>query len=319
MADGNSDLEPALEMCNDLKRDIDEFAKEAAAPSKDHELILALLRRLLDKVDDTIPSLHLALRSIEGGGRHVPSSSQLLQASSIVQAAKLPTTGYKVIFCLRMYSLFAANVRSETAPFTWKEEFYKCQLTLRHKAAFQYELEIQEDINDGRYHEEKEGRKMTIDVHNVKRMYYTQSGALLHIEDSKAPVLVLKVQKNKAPVSTEHEHEQIKVKQENPDIAVDELRDADWYAFETWTDGIESEEDEEEEGDDEQEETKDSAKAKETKERSPKPEPVDPEVAFEFKTSLLLLESVIKLSTLEVSERINHLNASDDLLHLYMS
>ena len=324
VADGNKDLEPALELCNDLKRDIDTFAEEmkdyydttsAEKKSNDKDkttttsaYVRSRLKTLLASVDVSIPSLHLALRSLESpSDKKYVSSSKLLQASAILKKTK------KCQFKLRLYSLFAANARKDnTAGFTWKEEFAKCQLQINnnkkendHDDKFAYELKLTEDLDDGRYHEENEGpHTLAIDLSNVKKMYYTRSGALLNIEDSKTAVLVLKVVK-KEDIGEEKEEEagNIEVKEENPEIIQSELKQADWYAVEIWTNGDEDEEDEEEE-----KEKKPEAPTKTQQQQQQVEQP-----------SLLLLESVIKLALLEISEQMDHLDASDDLINLYMA
>ncbi|KAG0164799.1 hypothetical protein DFQ28_009642 [Apophysomyces sp. BC1034] len=313
VADGNSDLEPALEMCNDLKQEIDDFAAEMddelgkKKQGGNTDYIVLRLKRLLANVDDVVPSLHLALRSLEASlGKPVISTSRLLQAAGIIDASK---RGEPTRFALTLYSLFAANVRapaSAESPFTWKEEFHKCQLVLDQRKPFDYTLAIREDLDDGLYHEELEtgkedavGRLLTLDIQNLKRMYYTRSGALLNIEDSKTPVLVFKVLKQKE--RKEEDHQQIKVKDAQPEIDRSELQDADYYAIQFWT---EPEDEEEEEGDS-------------GKKNSPSSNSKDQEASFP--KTLLLLESVIQLSLLEVSEQMDYLNASDDLLALYMA
>ncbi|KAI9255210.1 RanGTP-binding protein-domain-containing protein [Phascolomyces articulosus] len=327
VADGNKDLEPALELCNDLKRDIDAFAQEmrdyynASDNQKkgDHGkdttttngYVRTRLKTLLAAVDVSVPSLHLALRSLESPSdkKHI-SSSKLLQASAILKKTR------KCILQLRLYSLFAANIRDESAEgFTWKEEFAKCQLqihpTTNKKDSFGYELQLTEDVNDGRYHEEGEApHTLTIDLANVKKMHYTRSGALLNIEDSKAPVLVLKVMKEKKEDKGDEKVGSIEVREENPEIAQSELEQADWYAVEIWNNGDEDNEDSDEEDEKEDKENKTDQTSKTTKLRGEKQ--ID-------QPSLLLLESVIKLALLETSEQLDHLDASDDLIDLYMA
>ncbi|RCH86103.1 hypothetical protein CU097_002106 [Rhizopus azygosporus] len=278
VANGNEDLEPALEMCNDLKRDIDNFANQVDT-IKEPEQVKYQLKRLLENIDDAIPSLHLALRSIENQlGRATVSPSRLVRASSVLNSDSKT-------FTLKLYSLFTANQRDASAyAFTWKEEFHKCKLTVSKKD-WNRTLVIQEDLNDGLYHEEdEEGKKMTIEIENIERMYYTQSGELLNIEDAKTSVLVLKVLKEKK--SEKEEESKVETKQTAPEIIKEELRTANWYAFGLWNDD-----------DDDEQDTK------------VKKDTLD----------ILLLESVIKLCSLEAKEQMSHLEASDELIQLYMT
>ncbi|OAD79250.1 hypothetical protein PHYBLDRAFT_184715 [Phycomyces blakesleeanus NRRL 1555(-)] len=308
VADGNTDLEPALEMCNYLERDINQFSVETAQNNLKADYITLRLKQVLANVDDVVPFLHLALRSFEATtGKDQVSSSKLIQASYCVEAAKPKASQPRPVFCLKLYSLFAANARSaEKTAFTWKEEFHKCSLELQsHGSGIDYQLVIKEDLDDGLYHEElgesqkKEktlkGKTLVLDVSKVKRMYYTQSGELLNIEDAKTPVLVLKVKK-----TAEDEHGQIKAIETKPEIGQEELQDADWYAFELWTDGDNNEDDDEDD-----EDRKEDKKTNEQRESR-------------FPSSLLLLESAIRLALLGTTEQIDHLAASDELINLYM-
>ncbi|EPB92006.1 hypothetical protein HMPREF1544_01069 [Mucor circinelloides 1006PhL] len=295
VADGNTDLEPALEMCNDLKSDMDDFA----AKSMDNpDQVKARLKQLLANVDDAIPSLHLSLRSIENKtGTTAVSPAKLIQASNILK-------GKNAVFCVKLYSLFSANQRAASAEaFTWKEEFFKASLIVKSTGEFSYELAITEDTDDGRYHEEGEQEIKRIDVSHIDRMYYTQSGELLNIEDSKSPVLVMKVNKHEKDDASKESV--VEVKETAPEIAREELQESDWYAVGLWTEEVvESDSDEEEE---EEENTE-----KKSSSSSSKPLP------FENQLNLLLLESVVKLALLETTEQMNHINASDELITLYM-
>ncbi|CAI2175164.1 3410_t:CDS:2 [Funneliformis geosporum] len=128
---------------------------------------------------------------------------------------------------LKLYYMFTASVRPKSVKdFTWKEEFTKCDASLnrvrevegkkkKKNKEFIYELVLIEDLNDGRYHEEFDegdfkkqkvtraklgkpnesipGKVLRIPVSDISRLYYTSSGSLLNIEESRSPVLVLKV------------------------------------------------------------------------------------------------------------------------------
>ncbi|KAG1140219.1 hypothetical protein G6F37_004221 [Rhizopus arrhizus] len=279
VAEGNQDVEPALEMCNDLKQEIDMFASQMDT-LKEPEGVKRRLQKLLSTVDDVIPSLHLALRTIESrSGKRTASVSRLVRASFVLENSSKQTT-----FTLKLYSLFTANQRDRSAAyaFTWKEEFHKCRLNLVRDQEWKHQLRIQEDLEDGLYHEEEEKPKeLVIRINDVQRMYYTQSGDLLNIEDLKSSVLVLKVSKN----GEMKQESKVETKESAPEIIKEELRHASWYAFGLWEDGDEEEE---------RKESKDSL-------------------------NLLTLESVIKLGLLETTEQISHLEASDELINLYMT
>ncbi|CAO3635282.1 unnamed protein product [Mucor fragilis] len=283
-------------MCNDLKSDMDDFA----AKSMDNpDQVKGRLKQLLANVDDAIPSLHLSLRSIENKtGTSAVSPAKLIQASNILK-------GKNVVFCVKLYSLFSANQRAASADaFTWKEEFFKASLVVKSTGEFCYELSITEDTDDGRYHEEGEQQTKRIDVSHIDRMYYTQSGELLNIEDSKSPVLVMKV--NKHDKDDESKESIVEVKETAPEIVREELQESDWYAVGLWTeDVVESDSD-----DDEEENS--------TEKKSSSSSGSSKALPFDNQLNLLLLESVIKLALLETTEQMNHINASDELITLYM-
>ncbi|KAI7887174.1 Ran-binding-domain-containing protein [Lichtheimia hyalospora FSU 10163] len=316
VADGNQDLQPALEMCNDLQREIDKFANEMqdSKANNTDEYVRQRLRHLLNHIDDTVPSLYLALRNIPS--KTSLSLSRLVQASAVLQSSPSQP------FYLRLYSLFAA---SASGVLSWKEEYPKCQLVIgradNEDHPFARKLLITEDFDDDRFHEEGEKpQTLTLDLENLKRMYYTRSGTLLNLEDSREAVLVLKILK-KTPSSEDKDAShspssspQIKAKEKNPKIERDELQEADWYALEIWKNG---ESNGEEEEDDEDQEEKKEGNEKNENENNNNTKTKNTTNGMEGK-SLLLLESVIKLSLLESVERMNHLKASDDLIRLYM-
>lgn len=287
-------------MCNDLKQDIDDFSSQVQTMTNPDQ-VKTHLKRLLSNVDDAIPSLHLSLRSIENrtGTTTVPAS-KLVQASHIL----LHPSDKK--FKVKLYSLFSANQREPSAKaFTWKEEFPKSDLVLKKDKKMGYALQITEDTNDGLYHEEGEAKKqMMIDISHIQRMYYTQSGELLNIEDAKDPVLVMKVSKqDKKKSDNESIHSSddklIQVKETAPEIVKEELQESQWYAVGAWSEQEDTSDDDEDDKDEKKEKVK----------KSP---------GSDFPLNLLLLESVIKLALLEISEQMNHLQASDELITLYM-
>lgn len=287
-------------MCNDLKSDMDAFASQVGK-IQDPDQIKLRLGRLLANVDEAIPSLHLSLRSIENKtGAVAVSPGKLIQASSILR-------GTDSVFRIRLYSLFTANQRAASVDaFTWKEEFHKAELVIKNdntKEKRDYHLHIVEDTDDGLYHEEgEEKQQLKVDVCRIERMYYTQSGQLLNIENSKASVLVLKVAKKlktKTADGTEEEHV-VEVKESAPEIIKEELQESDWYAVGLWSDQESIEDDE------------DSDSVKSSKSSSSNVSSTD------LNLNLLLLESIIKLALLEITEQMNHLYASDELITLYM-
>ncbi|KAJ2136531.1 Ran-specific GTPase-activating protein 30 [Coemansia sp. RSA 678] len=165
-----------------LRSDIVAFsAKLEALDRLLDDSIIADLRMLLDKIDDAVPLLNLALTT---SGAHLGSSlpvdvspSRLMQASSLLSRADtwfdVKNKHVDVMvgepFTLRMYSLFVGSVRPKSKmDFTWKEEFARCQVALWRVcmasdsdamiSEFSYELCVVEDLNDGRYHDDTAGK-----------------------------------------------------------------------------------------------------------------------------------------------------------------
>lgn len=296
-------------MCKDLRRDIDSFTSDINSESQTStttpDFVAQQLRQVLQRVDDTIPWLQLALRTsdIEKGTRRTTAScSRMLKAASVLQQTKDDRN--VVEFDMRLYSMFLGNVRPNTArDFTWKEEYHRCKvsLTKRSGSPYGYDLNLSEDINDLRYHEDDEkGGQLKFDLKSLHRMYYTKSGELLNIEDSKTPVLVLKIAKDKAKDRPEAEQPE-----DNKNgvstlktISSDEAHQASWYALEEWQDEDQDEEDEESLN----EKKKDIQRDK-----------------MKFIPTLPILEASIRLAQLEMTEEMDLLQAGDDLIDLYMN
>ncbi|KAJ2835542.1 Ran-specific GTPase-activating protein 30 [Coemansia sp. 'formosensis'] len=238
-ARGHSTLSGALHLTHALRRDILSLSTSlpSTSPRRPEGISAALFRpspnvsdpgeqtvvkrleELLEKIDDAVPLLNLALTT---SGAHLGGSlpegvspARLLQASAL-----LARPGIRVgePFVLRLYSLFVGSVRPKSRrDFTWKEDFGKCRLALFRPTPLAYELRILEDTNDGRYHAEDAptqplewardmgddvgsgGKSIVIPLDHIASLYYTSAGSLLNIEDSTSPVLVLSVRSD-APV-----------------------------------------------------------------------------------------------------------------------
>jgi len=310
VADGQEELEPALEMCKDIRRDVDNFTADINSESKSTttspEFVAQQLRQVLQRIDDTIPWLQLALRTsdIEKGSRRAnTSSSRILRAASILQQAK--DGNEPIQFEMRLYSMFLGNVRPDTAKdFTWKEEYHKCKVTLTKQptAKYGYDLNLLENLNDSRYHEDGEkAGELHFDLKALHRMYYAKSGELLNIEDSKTPVLVLKICKDST--DAEQPEDEKSGVSALKSISSDEAHQASWYALEEWQD--DEDEDDEDEGD-------------EDNEKQIGQHNKSQDVQAKFTTTLPILEAAIQLAQLEITEEMDLLQAGDDLIDLYM-
>ncbi|KAK4229477.1 putative Ran-specific GTPase-activating protein [Podospora fimiseda] len=294
---GNSVLDAALPLATALQKEIIRLGKrlqDAAAAeevaygaaraenrvpgrmSEAHHaellLIIADIKRLLDRIDRDIPLIQLAI-STSGQNMNTPMSgdqgfsyspSRLMQASTLVSFGDLHFTGNGPIqvgpsFTLTLYMLFLghaqgveptssalqpANGIDREIPYgveeggrkpIWQEVMHKARVRLLRTPVdcvfdpikgyhsknlyngsgasihgthgYSYHLEIVEDLDDGRVHDENqnfkefEGVKMagireSIPIYQFAKIFYTDTGVILNIGDPKDgysnPVLLLK-------------------------------------------------------------------------------------------------------------------------------
>ncbi|KAJ3189454.1 hypothetical protein HDU85_003085 [Gaertneriomyces sp. JEL0708] len=354
-AKGNTTLDSVLVLCGELRRELTKAANTAQHQGNEQGVqasVVEDVERVIGLIDELVPYLQLALQ-VSGAhvGTRLPSgisASRLLQASNALTQASNRYVANATFgeskeplrigetFPTRVYTLFQASARAKgVADWTWKEDHAKAQvsvervppsveyLTEEQKTAASgsisrtrivYELVIVENLNDGRYHEEMEGRDVSswdvipgrtrrIKVSDLRRLYYSHSGKLLNI-DGTSPVLVVKV----AP-------EVIFTGDGTPKRAPDGPIE-EWIAFEL------SQEEEEENNDtddserdgseDEDDETYDATK------------PVSRAGARSLSSSrnslgrLSILEYILKLSALEMSEQKSHLDICDEKVNLYL-
>ncbi|KAJ2030412.1 Ran-specific GTPase-activating protein 30 [Coemansia sp. S610] len=362
-ARGHSTLAGALHLTHSLRRDI--LALGAALPlspgapatRRSDSSLAGELQELLDKIDDAVPLLNLALTT---SGAHLGgtlpegiSPGRLMQASSVLARAR---AGEPVgpPFVLRLYSLFGASVRPKSRhDFTWKEEFVKCRVCLWRLEGLAYELRIAEDTDDGRYHAE-EGGCVVVPLDRVASLYYTSAGSLLNIEDSTSPVLVLSVREEAEPLVDMAEFGRLpesarwyalevaaidsESESDSDDDSEDsgaELSEEDEELAQTFDQlctvspsaGEAKSESEEEDGSSEAEsdQSPDESDAGSVDESPPASlgggdllRPLE-FLAHEWNMSTLsLLEYMIRLASVEMSEQVSHLEVPDEKLRLYL-
>lgn len=331
--------------------------------------VLEHLQKVIETIDDLVPFLQLALQIRNNVSSNLPaniSHGRLLQASSAVSIASSryaahcqfgstkPPDAVPVgpSFPARIYSLFQSSARAKHySDLTWKEEMAKASIRVRRVAAslsmlteeerssaaaaslrsrISYEIQIVENLNDGRYHEELEGktvesvdivagRTKVIPVADMRSLYYTHSGKLLNI-DAKAPVMVVKIRGQGAfPLTHEAEGTPLRTKE-----------NVEWLAFELW------QEEEEENGDDNDDDNDDDDiddKLAQEDEATPSNDlpkgdsKLNPRGMPQERTStepisrgfLSILEYILRLTTLEVAEQRSHLDVPDEILTLYLA
>ncbi|KAI9227163.1 MAG: RanGTP-binding protein-domain-containing protein [Piptocephalis tieghemiana] len=325
--------------------------KEGRGPESVHRE----LKRLLQRVESAVPFLNLAL-TVSGASAatslpHSISPGRLLQASSAINEAR---RGWREeggeeqvgpVFDVRLYSLFMASARKSAQDFTWREEMARARLTVhlgkdeeeeeeeegeeeegKKSPEYRFTLRVEENFDDERYHDVEGGEvpgRRTIKLRSLERMYFSDSGKLLHIEGSYASVLVLKVRETGDGREEEGEGEKEEEEREKSGAEVEvesKVRRkgmASWYAIELYPDKMtremleESDEEEEEEEKEEEEEEEEEEEKEEEKEG----EGERAEIKVE---SLGLLEMILRLGALEESEGREHPEIPDERINLFL-
>ncbi|RUS20443.1 RanGTP-binding protein-domain-containing protein [Jimgerdemannia flammicorona] len=277
--------------------------------------VVQLMRALADRIDDIVPFLTLAIAASGATyGWSLPQSvspSRLLQASSALAdadrraRARGGSEPVGPVFKSKLYSMFQASARPKAAvDFTWKEEFSKCEVRVWRKEVGQ------------RAGGRKDG---------------TVNGITKGFEGGEAePFVTPRKPKNWSTADGENGWG-FKV---------------DWLALEAYhpDDGSEEEdEDESEEDEDESEEEHDTEDDGETEvddeeatehvdgqddepnrkdaassHRRPSFSASESTTAIASPPPLSLLEYLIRLSALEVSEQTSHLDISDEKINLFL-
>lgn len=228
-------------------------ADAAAAISQRAEIcgIIDDIKQLIADIDDSTPLINLWVSAI-GGIQTQPSPfspSRLLQASMLVNVGDMqyildPSQPMQIgpDFTLSVYMPFRAHVSSEnpSEPYgvedgqrkpIWQEVIHKARCRLRRvpldddlsgtndHAKYAYQLQIVEDLDDGRVHtlEDSDVRPTSYDgvalagirelipVHQISKIFYADVGRILNINNddgaSSNPVLLIKRDVRAAPPS----------------------------------------------------------------------------------------------------------------------
>ncbi|PWW72368.1 Ran-binding-domain-containing protein [Tuber magnatum] len=284
---------------------------------------------------------------------------------------------------------------------TWQEVIYKCRVKLQrvplvydddqdgdgasrntHQLRAQskideycYELCLIEDLDDGRMHEVEEGKqppgsfddveraglRARIPIHQVSKIFYTNSGQLLGIEDSSSPILLVKRDLNAAPPrklvdrveqydygesDSEGEHpldmcegdsRELELQQELPEeYELPHHLDAEWLAFEVFTEP-------EPDFGDAASEYSDAEESLSIPGSSPPGSATDPNISLaqtpstvglnlsehpssptpyvspNVRSTLSILECLLRLTILQNYQQTSHLAVHDELLNLFLS
>lgn len=319
---GHTSLEYTLQLTRDLKKDIDQFQVrveseyETIRGSKNADIrriavdrVSGFLKNLLRRVEEAIPLITLALTT---SGANLTASlpdyvspGRFLQAANLLTAADSKFDNKRTVlvgpaFSLVYYDIFYSSSRTQTGltnnDITWKEEFAKCRGQLVRTSTdeeFSYELRIEEDFDDGRYHDDDEKpRVISIDVRTITRLFFTASGRLLEIPESQSPVLVLKLNKMfqevKATKVTENEY--------------NAQQNVEWIALETYLESTSDDSsDSEDESDDEI-----AAKLSGLNISGPQTK------------ALSVLEYLLRLAALQANDQKSMYEVHDERLSLYL-
>lgn len=210
---------------------MEEINEEAAGSStKKRQEALREVQRYMDdllaRIEEAIPLISLALTTSGANlssrmsdsvspGRFLQAGRFLSDADSkfeslVAQAARPQAIRVQVgpSFTLTMYTIFYGQSRH----ISWKEEFRRCKVKLwrvnglgedelretegkvKEELEYSYVVSIDESFRDDRYHDSEERpRRRVLDVATVTRLFFSASGKLLQIDESRSPVLVLKL------------------------------------------------------------------------------------------------------------------------------
>ncbi|ORY80545.1 Ran-binding-domain-containing protein [Neocallimastix californiae] len=238
VARGNTALVSTMELIIPLKNKINSLYEEignkdkVSVLSEDH--LIKSLNEIITMIDEITPILNLALltshtilqQSNQNYSKTIISPSKLMKATTEIYNCEKAFRESKNLkaqvgpsFSLKMYSLFTSSSRQrkQDVDWTWKEEFNLSRVFINRvgdkEKDYVYELEIVENIEDDRYHDENEiksgksiisdypnekffipGRKIIYNISNIRSLFYASSGSLLNIEECTSAVLVLKIE-----------------------------------------------------------------------------------------------------------------------------
>lgn len=216
----NSILQPTVDLIDDLDRDIESFdrrMKEVMETTNSKntkesvKLIEAELLKLHAALNEIVPFINLAITAI---GLNIKTTlpttlslSKLLHASQCFtpRATHADLEPVGPMFDFKLFSVFYNPSRLKYVDglsallnaITWKEEFARCLVQLIRKRGtscqFYYQLLVEENLDDGLYHENERPQKKQYLIKAVVSQYFTASGKLLRLESSNSPLIVLKI------------------------------------------------------------------------------------------------------------------------------
>ena len=353
---GNSAIDSVLTLSNDLNTSLTELSVLMDGKGKKRDLLERTFRDLLLQVDSLANFTTLALKlsgvKLGNGFPDTVSPSLVMRAShSLQQASQIAAQDHNSVewvqvgpsFVTKFYTLFEGHAReAQRKKWSWKEQFHRSMVRLLRDASSEtpaYTLEITEDLNDGRFHdgftpEQRPdafvaGEARCVPLHLIRRTFFTNSGKLLNIEDSRMPVFILKLILSESGDATP-----------NPNGSRIE-----WIALELYSSLSEEEEEDDDDDDDDDssedsEESNDEASAvlskrvvqlrlEETPTQdnqhslSPPSTPKKTNAVFDstnvYLHDLCFLDYLIRFASLETVEQTSHLDVCDEKLFFHLS
>ncbi|KAI9144497.1 RanGTP-binding protein-domain-containing protein [Paraphysoderma sedebokerense] len=323
------------------------------------------IQSILTKIDELLPFINLSLTisgvSLSTNLSSTVSTSLLLQSSSSISVASYQVenrvqselknpeekqNGVRLnpTFLCRFYSLFTASMRKDQVNWTWKEEFYKSRVWIERvvvyetgsslDSSFDYDLIIEQDLDDGRYHDETEmedQKQVKLQIRSISRTFFTISGKLLNIMDSKSPVLVLKVVEGDEAVEEEpnqDRRESIREEDKKESLMSTPKKQMNvvepkWFALEILDESeLDDNSSNSDESEDENETTNDvsnSPSKNPSTEKSSRSATSPEETKIPISHSLSHLDLLLRLTNLETKLQQKHTTLSDEKLLIYLT
>lgn len=316
---GNTNLESTLRLTKDLKEEIDRFDDKIQEVSESYtgskkennsvNNVELYMLDLLSRIEEAIPLINLSLTTsganLSGTLSNQVSPGRLLQASNFVNKSNEAFKGEPLqigpTFQLTLYSIFYHRgrvINNRLNEISWKEEFTRADISvIRQSSAvdeYQCLLEIKENFNDDRYHDEDdEPQVIELDLTTITRLFFSASGKLLKLEDRSTPVLVLKINKSfKAAESNEQE-----------EVQQEDVNPVEWLSFGEYEQLYDESDENEEDFDQEPN----------SAQREHQLQPSEP------RNSLSLLEYILRLCVLQSNDQLSILDVNDERLALYLN
>lgn len=304
-AQGNTSLESTNVMIDELNEEFEQFDNtieiiiNKLSNNNEGDMIKKVekyMNLLIEKIDESVSLINLAI--VTNGisvTRDLPkhiSISRLIESSNILITANTSPKESVIgpVFDLKYYTVFYNPSRlkyieeaqeNSVDLINWKEEFARCKVNLKKIDQFDYSIEITENFDDGRFHDDEKPKVKTIPIGSVEKLFFSASGKLLKLENANSPVLILKL-------GTEY-------------IAFGEVDPKDFL---------------DDDDDDDNDEDEDNDNNNDDKVKSSNKDKV---ASPEYVNKLSLLEYLIRLSILQHTDQKSVADIKDERLGMYLN